>query len=96
MSVREIIYSTGKYLLLQRTYSELDFGEDNYYFETHDADLAGEFESFEIEMSRQIFKLEFDFETIKVSINPTDSEFADLKRVIAKIVNKRGRLTINK
>lgn len=94
MSIGEIIDSTGRYLLLQRTYSELDFGRDNYYFETHDVNLAGELAAFEVEMSRQSFKLDFDYETIKISINPTDKEFADLKHVIDKIIDKRGSLTI--
>jgi|WetSurMetagenome_2_1015567.scaffolds.fasta_scaffold05527_2 hypothetical protein len=95
MSVREIVDSIGKYLLLQRTYSEFDFGEDNYYFETHDENLIGKLEAFEIVISKQYFELQFDFEIIKVSMNPTDQEFIDLKRVLPIIINKRGKLTIN-
>ena len=95
MSLREIVDSIGRYLLLQRTYSEFDFGKDNYYFETHDENLVGKLEAFEIVMSRQSFELQFVSETIKISMNPTDQEFVDLKRVLPIIINKRGRLTIN-
>ena len=95
MSFKEIINYTGRYLLLQRSYSELDFGDDNYYFETHDMNLVGELEAFEIIMSRQFFELQFDSKTIKILINPTDTEFAELKRVLPTIINERGRLTIN-
>ena len=95
MSVREIIDSIGRYLLLQRTYSEIDFGKNNYYFETHDENLSGELEAFEIVMSRQSFELQFDSEKIEISINPTDKEYSDLMHVIPIIIDKRGRLTIN-
>lgn len=95
MSFKEIIESIGRYLLLQRTYPEDDFGRDNYYFETHNAILSGELEAFEIVMSRQSFELKFDSETIGISINPTDKEYAELKRVLPIIINKRGRLIIN-
>ncbi len=95
MSVKEIIDSIGRYLLLQRTYSEIDYGKDNYYFETQDEILSGELKAFEIVMSRQSFELQFDSETIEISINPTDQEYSDLMHVIPIIIDKRGRLTVN-
>ena len=95
MSVKEIIDSIRRYLLLQRTYSEIDYGKDNYYFETQDEILSGELKAFEIVMSRQTFELQFDSETIEISINPTDKEYSDLMHVIPIIIDKKGRLTIN-
>ena len=95
MSFKEIISSIGRYLLLQRTYPEDDFGRDNYYFETHDENLCGELEDFEIVLSRQSFELKFDSEIVEISINPSDKEFADLKHVLPIIINKRGGLIIN-
>ncbi|HQK41842.1 MAG TPA: hypothetical protein PKV39_02510 [bacterium] len=95
ISLREIVDSIGEYLLLQRTYSEFDFGEDNYYFETHDENLIGKLEAFEIVMSKQSFELQFGFEIIKISMNPTDQEFVDLKRVLPILINKRGKFSIN-
>lgn len=95
MSFKEIIDSIGRYLLLQRTYPEDDFGRDNYYFETHDENLCRELEDFEIVLSRQSFELKFDSEIIEISINPSDKEFTDLKHILPIIINKRGGLIIN-
>jgi hypothetical protein len=95
MSLKEIIDSIGKYLLLQRTYPEDDLGRDYYYFETHDENLGGELEDFEIVLSRQSFELKFDSEIVEISINPSDKEFADLKHVLPIIINKRRGLIIN-
>jgi len=95
MSFKEIINSIGRYLLLQRTYPEDDLGRDNYYFETHDENLCGELEDFEIVLSRQSFELKFDSEIVEISINPSDNEFVDLKHVLPIIINKRGGLIIN-
>jgi hypothetical protein len=95
LSFKEIINSIGRYLLLQRTYPEDDFGRDNYYFETHDENLCGELEDFEIVLSRQSFELKFDSEIVEISINPSDKEFADLRHVLPIIIDKRGVLIIN-
>ena len=95
LSFKEIIDSIGRYLLLQRTYPEDDFGRDNYYFETHDENLCGDLEDFEIILSRQSFILKFDSEIVEISINPSDKEFADLMHVLPIIINKRGNLIIN-
>lgn len=94
MSFKEIIDSIGRYLLLQRTYPEDDFDRDSYYFETHDENLCGELEDFEIVLSRQSFVLKFDSEIVEISINPSDKEFADLMHVLPIIINKRGVLII--
>ena len=95
MSLKEIIDSIGRYLLLQRTYPEDDFGRDYYYFETHDENLGGELEDFEIVLSRHCFELIFDSEIIEISINPSDKEFADLMHILPILINEQGNLTIN-
>ena len=96
MSFNEMIVSIGRYLLLQRTYPEDEFDRDNYYFETHDENLCGELEGFEIVLSRQSFELKFDSEIVEISINPSENEYVDLKHVLPIIINKRGNLIINK
>lgn len=95
MSLKEIIDSIGRYLLLQRTYPEDDLSRDFYYFETHDENLGGDLEDFEIVLSRNCFELIFDSEIIEISINPTDKEFADLTHILPILLNKQGNLTIN-
>lgn len=94
MSFNEIIDSIGRYLLLQRTYPEDEFDTDNYYFETHDENLCGDLEDFEIVLSRRCFELKFDSEIIEISINPSDKEFADLMHILPILINEQGNLKI--
>jgi hypothetical protein len=95
MSFKEIIESIGRYLLLQRSYPEDDFGNGNYYFETHDENLHGELEDFEMLLSRSCFELKFSEDKIEVSINPTEKEFAELKRVLPILIFGKGKLIID-
>jgi len=94
MSFNEIIDSIGRYLLLQRTYPEDEFDKDNYYFETHDENLCGDLEHFEIVLSRRCFELKFDSEIIEISMNPSEKEFADLMHILPILINEQGNLTI--
>ncbi|HUX59290.1 MAG TPA: hypothetical protein VMV77_20125 [Bacteroidales bacterium] len=94
MSLKEIEESIGKYLLFQRFFPEEDFDSDELYFETNDENLCGDIEDFKITLSRHSVKLRLDSETIDVSINPTDDEFSDLKRVLPIIINNHGELII--
>ena len=94
MSFKEIIESIGRYLLLQRSYPENDIGGGNYYFETHDENLCGDLEDFEIILSRSCFELRFSDDNIEISINPTEKEFAELKRVLPILIFGKGKLII--
>ena len=95
MSLKEIEESIGKYLLIQRSYPEDDFESGNYYFETHDENINGDLEDFEIILSRHSFTLNLDFEIIEISINPTKEEYAELKRILPIIIDKQGGLIIH-
>jgi hypothetical protein len=96
MSVKEIIESTGRYLLLQSSFSEDDFENDNYYYETNDENLYGDLVDFEMILTRNKFELKLPIEKIKISISPTKKEYSELKRVLPIITGKKGRLIINK
>lgn len=95
MSFKEIIESNGRYLLLQRSYPEDDFEDGNYYYETHDENLCGDLEDFEMVLSRNSFVLKFPIEKIEISIKPTEKEYSELKRVLPIITNRKGKLIIN-
>jgi len=94
MSFKEIEESIGKYLLFQRFFPEEEFDSDELYFETHDENFGGHIEDFVLTLSRHFVKLSLDSEIIDVSINPTDSEFSELKRVLPIIINIHGELII--
>ena len=95
MSVSEIIESIGRYLLLQRSYPEDEFDSNNYYFETHNENLCGDLTDYQMILSRTFFELEIQSEKIEVSINPTEKEFNELKKVLSLLTNKNGNLIVN-
>ncbi len=95
MTTSEIIESIGRYLLLQRSYPEDEFDINNYYFETHNEDLCGDLIDYQMKLSRTFFELEIQSERIEVSINPTEKEFIELKKVLTILTDKKGKLIIN-
>jgi len=94
MTFKEIEESIGKYLLFQRFFPEEDYDSDNSYFETHDENLCGNIEDFKIKLSRHSLKFLIDSEIIDVSINPTDFEYSELKRILPIIITNHGELII--
>jgi hypothetical protein len=95
MSVQEIIDSRGEYLLIQRSYPENEFERDYIYFETHDIEYAGEFVDYEMILSKDRLELKLLNKEIEVLINPTDNEYSELKKILAILTNKTGKLIIN-
>ncbi|MEA3436862.1 MAG: hypothetical protein U9R43_10395, partial [Thermodesulfobacteriota bacterium] len=57
MSVQEIIDSTGKYLLIQRSYPDYEDESDYIYFETHNEEYAGELKDYEMVLTKEGFEL---------------------------------------
>lgn len=94
MSVKEIIESIGRYLLLQRSYSEDDFESDYIYYETHDETFAGELVDYEMVLSKTCFELKFQNEKIKVHINPTEKEYSQLQKTLSILANHSGKLIL--
>ena len=95
MTTSEIIESIGRYLLIQRSYPEDEFDSNNYYFETHNENMCGAFTNYQMKLSRTHFELEIKNDKIEISINPTEKEFNDLKKVLSLLTNKNGTLIVN-
>lgn len=95
MTVQEIIDSTGKYLLIQRSYPEFEDESEYIYFETHNEEFAGELSDYEMVLSRERFELKIIDGKIEVSINPTDKEYTELKKILPILTNNTGKLIIN-
>lgn len=95
MSVQEIINSTGKYLLIQRSYPDYEDESDYIYFETHNEEYAGELSDYEMFLSKERFRLKLQNGEIEVLIKPTDKEYSELKKVLSILTNKTGKLIIN-
>ncbi|WP_075590815.1 hypothetical protein [Labilibacter marinus] len=95
MSVQEIIDSTGKYLLIQRSYADYEDENEYVYYETHDGNFAGELVDYEITLSKQCLELDQTEGKIIVSISPTAKEYRELKKTLPLLVNKSGKLIIN-
>ncbi len=95
MSVNEIIESIGRYLLLQRSYSEDDFDNDYIYYETQDENFAGKLTDYEMVLSKKCFELKFKHGKIEVLINPTEKEYSKLKEMLPILINNNEKLIIN-
>jgi hypothetical protein len=95
MSIEQIMSSSGQYLLLQRTYPEDDFEEDYYYCETSDFDKSGELKNFKIELNKRKFVMTKENDLFEINIHPTDEEYNNLKKLLAKLIKDKGQLMIN-
>ena len=95
MSVQEIIDSTGKYLLIQRSYPDFEDESDYIYFETHNEEFAGALRDYEIVLTKERFELKLLNGEIEVLINPTDKEYTELKKILPILTNKTGKLIVN-
>ena len=94
-SPKELMNSTQKYILLQRTYSEDDFDNDYYYFEPSDFDKACELKDFIINLFRTRFELTLNGDFYQVQLNADDQKFQQLKLALQTITNGTGTLIIH-
>ena len=90
----EILNSIGQYITLQRTYREDEFEEDYYYFETSDFEKSGELNNFQIILTETEFILTTETEKYEIQINPDRQMFNELKNILLKITEHRGKLHI--
>jgi hypothetical protein len=93
-TVDEIMDSIGQYVMLQRTYGEDEFEEDYYYLETSDFEKSGELDDFEIILTETKFVLTTETEKYEIQIHPDRKIFDDLKSVLSKIAESKGKLNI--
>jgi hypothetical protein len=93
-TVDEIMDSIGQYVMLQRTYGEDEFEKDYYYFETSDFEKSGELDDFEIILTENKFVLTTETGKYEIQINPDRQIFDDLKNVLSKITESKGKLNI--
>ena len=93
-TVDEIMNSIGQYIILQRTYAEDEFEKDYYYFETIDFDKSGELNDFKITLTQTEFILTYENEKYEIQINPDREVFDELKKVLLKITEHKGKLNI--
>lgn len=93
-TVDEIMDSIGQYVMLQRTYAEDEFEEDYYYLETSDFEKSGELDDFEIILTETKFVLTTENEKYEIQIHPDRQIFDDLKSVLSKITESKGKLNI--
>ena len=94
MSIEQIMSSSGKYLLLQRTYPEDDFEDDYYYFETSEFDKASELKNFRIELNKNNLLLKIEDDLFEINIKCNREKYNNLKKILVKLVNDKGQLLI--
>ena len=93
-TVDEIMDSIGQYVMLQRTYGEDEFEEDYYYLETSDFEKSGELDDFDIILTETKFVLTTETDKYEIQIHPDRQIFDDLKSVLSKITECKGKLNI--
>ena len=94
MSIKQLMSSSGKYLLLQRTYPEDDFEYDYYYFETSEFDKASELKNFRIELNKNNLLLKIEDDLFEINIKCNREKYNNLKKILVKLVNDKGQLLI--
>ena len=94
-TVADIMNATDQYLLLQKTYGEDEFEEDYYYIESRDGKNTGELEDFEIFLTETEFIMTCDNKKYVIQINPNRKIFEELKTVLLKITEHKGKLKIH-
>ena len=94
-STRELMHSTQKYILLQRTYPEDEFEKDYYYFEPSDFDKACELKNFVINLYRTNFELTLNGDSYQVQFREDGHKFEQIKQALEKITNGTGILIIH-
>lgn len=87
--------ATDQYLLLQKTYGEDEFEEDYYYIESRDSKNTGELQDFEIFLTETEFIMTCDNKKYVIQINPNRKIFEELKKVLLKITEHKGKLKIH-
>ena len=95
ISVDKIMDSIGTYLSLNRTYPEDEFEKDYYYIEVSDFDKSGDLKNFTADLYRNKFLMDFNNNLFEINFDTDNSTFNDLKNMLLKITNERGRLTIH-
>ena len=94
-SAKELMHSTQKYILLQRTYPEDEFEKDYYYFEPSDFDKACELKNFVIDLYRTSFELTLNGDSYQVQFREDGHKFEQIKQALEKISNGTGILIIH-
>ena len=94
-STKELMNSTHKYILLQRTYPEDEFETDYYYFEPSNLDKACELKNFKIDLYRASLELTLNGDFYQIQFIEDDLKFEQLKLALNIITNGTGSLTIH-
>ncbi len=94
MTVDEIMNSIGRYVMLARTYGEDEYEEDYFYFEASEFEKSGEIKEISIYLTETTCILFFKNEKYEIQISPDNQVFGELKEVLFKIIDQRGKLTI--
>ena len=93
--LKELMHSTQKYILLQRTYPEDDIEKDYYYFEPSEFEKACELKDFVITLYRTKFELLLNENLYQVQFRVDDNKFEKIKEAIEKITNGTGTVIIH-
>ena len=91
----EIMNLNENYLLLQRTFPEDEYeNDDTCYIELSDFEKSGFFSEFSINLKRSEFKLEWEEDILEITLKINEKKFKQLKKALKIITAKTGTLKI--
>jgi hypothetical protein len=94
-TLEEIMNSEEKYLLIQRTYPEDDYGSDYYHLETSETDnKLGSDDIMTVTMNQDRFKIDCAGAHLEIGLNLTDKEMKNLEEILE--VRFKDRIRIKK
>lgn len=85
----------GRYLILQRTYAEIEDERDSRYIETSDFENSGFYNKASLHLYPNLLSIIFDQNKVDVLISPSTKDFNDLKSALKIISDNTWDLTIH-
>jgi len=83
LTIEELINPTKKYLLIQRSYPELEFENDWYTIETSETDIDfSQKDNMYVKLSQKEFEIYCSGVTIVIGLKLSDKEYSKLNKIL--------------
>ena len=92
----ELINSDEKYLLIQRTYAEDEYDEENFYIESSESDTDFDpFEKMIMKLTRDRLDVNWSGEQLIIGLNLNNQELENLLRILETKFHERITIKYN-
>ena len=94
-SIEELMNSTEKYIMFQRTYAEDSFEKDYAYFESSEYDNSGDLVGFVIDLHKTRLEMSLNGDIYKVEFKEDNEKYVELLNALNTITKGFGELIIH-